>query len=89
MNRNFVPLSVGRPTLAPPPPPGTPPGKPATETGAASAPVFRPLNAAPDGCAGSPLPGEPKITLERDGERVTRITIQCACGRTIELACAY
>lgn len=35
--------------------------------------------------AGSP----PKITLERDGERVTHIRIACACGEVFELACDY
>ena len=30
---------------------------------------------------------EPKVTLEREGSRVTRIKVQCVCGHTIELAC--
>jgi hypothetical protein len=29
------------------------------------------------------------VTLEREGERVSRIRIECTCGQTIELACAY
>jgi hypothetical protein len=32
---------------------------------------------------------EPQVTLERDGDRITRITIQCACGQILELNCAY
>lgn len=32
---------------------------------------------------------DPKITLEREGDRVTRIKIQCLCGRNLELACEY
>ena len=57
---------------------------------ASSAKVFRPLH---DAVAASPsaahIPGEPKITFERDGDRVTRIRIQCSCGHTLELDCAY
>ena len=33
--------------------------------------------------------GEPKVTLERDGDRIKCIKIQCGCGHIIELACAY
>ena len=33
--------------------------------------------------------GKPAITLERDGERVTGIRIECVCGQVIELACSY
>lgn len=32
---------------------------------------------------------EPQITLERDGDRVTLIRIQCSCGQLIELGCVY
>ena len=31
----------------------------------------------------------PNVTLKRDGDRVTHICVQCACGETIELACVY
>jgi len=30
---------------------------------------------------------EPKVTLEREGNRVTRIKVQCVCGNIIELDC--
>ena len=49
---------------------------------------FRPLghagnkSGAGDAC-------EPRVTLQRDGGRVTVIRIQCACGQVIELACVY
>lgn len=33
--------------------------------------------------------GEPKITLERQGEIVTHIRVQCGCGQVIELKCEY
>lgn len=32
---------------------------------------------------------EPKVSLQRDGNRVTGIHIQCFCGQVIELACVY
>ena len=31
----------------------------------------------------------PKVTLEREGDRITRIEIQCTCGQIIELQCLY
>jgi hypothetical protein len=31
----------------------------------------------------------PKITLQRDGERITQITVHCSCGQLIELSCTY
>jgi len=33
--------------------------------------------------------GKPVITLQREGERVTGIRVECACGQVIELACSY
>lgn len=32
---------------------------------------------------------EPVVILQRDGDRVTGIRIECACGQVIELACSY
>jgi len=32
---------------------------------------------------------EPHISLQREGERITNIRIQCNCGQTIDLACLY
>jgi hypothetical protein len=32
---------------------------------------------------------EPRVTLQRDGGRVSAIRIQCSCGQVIELACVY
>ncbi|MGA2555351.1 MAG: hypothetical protein ABSG04_03670 [Verrucomicrobiota bacterium] len=31
----------------------------------------------------------PKVTLQRQGEVVTGIRIQCSCGQVIELRCVY
>jgi hypothetical protein len=32
---------------------------------------------------------QPKITCQRDGDRITQIRIQCTCGQVIELTCDY
>ncbi len=32
---------------------------------------------------------EPRLSLQRDGERITNIRIQCSCGQIMELACVY
>ena len=37
----------------------------------------------------SPGAGQPVVTLQREGERVTGIRVECACGQVIELACSY
>jgi hypothetical protein len=47
--------------------------------------------------AAMPAPGatphaaqcESKVTLQRDGDRVTGIHVQCSCGQVIDLACVY
>ena len=47
-------------------------------------PLGRPASAVP----GSPA-CEPKVTMQREGDRVTGIHIQCTCGQMIELSCDY
>lgn len=32
---------------------------------------------------------EPQVMLQRDGERITSIRIQCSCGQVMDLACDY
>jgi hypothetical protein len=32
---------------------------------------------------------EPHLTVQREGERITNIRIQCSCGQMIDLACVY
>jgi len=32
---------------------------------------------------------KPVVTLQRNGEIVSGIRIQCGCGQVVELACAY
>ena len=33
--------------------------------------------------------GRPSVSLQRQGEVVSGIRIECGCGQVIELACAY
>jgi hypothetical protein len=33
--------------------------------------------------------GKPVVTLQREGDRVTGIRVECGCGQVIELACSY
>jgi hypothetical protein len=33
--------------------------------------------------------GQPTVTIQRDGQRVAQIRIQCPCGQVIELECQY
>jgi hypothetical protein len=52
--------------------------------------VFRPLAQTAGHPPATPnAHGEPSVTLERDGERVTRIKVHCPCGNDFELACDY
>jgi hypothetical protein len=32
---------------------------------------------------------EPKVLIQRDGDRVSSIQVHCSCGEVIELACVY
>ena len=32
---------------------------------------------------------EPRVTVQRDGARVTHLRIQCTCGQVMDLACVY
>ncbi len=81
MASSFVPL-VARKS-------GSPAG--AGAPGAAS-PAFTPLRGhVPAACAetSSSPAREPVVTLQKDGDRVIGIRIECGCGQVIELACSY
>jgi hypothetical protein len=57
---------------------------------AAAAPHAHALTSAP--AAPTPPPQNcppPKVTLQRQGEVVSAIRIQCGCGQVIELSCLY
>jgi hypothetical protein len=32
---------------------------------------------------------EPRVSVQRDGNRVTHLRIQCTCGEVLDLACLY
>ena len=32
---------------------------------------------------------QPRIAVQRDGDRVTSIRVQCSCGQVMDLACVY
>jgi hypothetical protein len=32
---------------------------------------------------------EPRVSVQRDGDHVTSIRIQCSCGQVMDLACLY
>lgn len=60
---------------------------------------FAPLQGAPGSSPSSahsahathatPANAVPVVTLQKEGERVTGIRIECSCGQVIELACSY
>lgn len=56
-----------------------PPVSPATS---AKLPPGRTPRPAATGC-------EPRVTVEREGEIISAIRVQCSCGQVIELACVY
>lgn len=50
-------------------------------------PVFEALP--PAAPAPAPPCGQPTVTLQRTGDTISGIRIQCTCGQVIELQCAY
>jgi hypothetical protein len=87
MTHTFVPLSQSTKPAAPRLE-LAPRISPATDLSAAQ--PFRPFAASlsPVPCSGQTT-GEPKVNLIREGDRITRITVECPCGHTVELSCVY
>jgi hypothetical protein len=53
-----------------------------------------PFHSAEDSAFGAaPAPAkpscEPRVSLQRDGDKIIGIHIQCSCGQLIDLACVY
>jgi len=46
-------------------------------------------SSASPGAGAGPACSKPAVTLQRNGEKVTAIRIQCGCGQVIELNCVY
>ena len=84
MNKGFVPFAAAAPAPAPG---GTHP-RATVVTDATSAKPFRPVSEGVPACP-TAAGAEPKVTLERDGDRITRIKVECGCGRITELVCSY
>jgi hypothetical protein len=53
-----------------------------------SKPAFPPANGHAPAVPGEPC-DQPTVLLQRTGETVTSIRIQCTCGKVIELNCTY
>ena len=54
--------------------------------------VFSPLQTSPGAHqhgAGGSAAGQPTLTVQREGDKITGIRVECACGQVIELACSY
>ena len=87
MSSKFVPLLPTAPASAGP-------GR-AVDSAVVSA-AFMALSPSPasqpaGACAHVPVQSsaKPIVTLRRDGDRVTHVRVECACGQVIELECAY
>jgi hypothetical protein len=85
---SFVPL-----TAAPAPPSArefavtvTPSGTPKAEKNFQS---LEPLRPATPVNPSENKTCEPRVTVQRDGNRVTHLRIQCTCGQVMDLACLY
>ena len=84
MSKGFTPFSASTPGLAP----SNPGSRAKVVADSKLAGTFRSINESGVAARTSlPAVHEPKVTLERDGTRVTRIKVQCMCGHTIELDC--
>lgn len=81
MSQAFVPLTLG--VSASPAAGGFQPWCGASHT--TSTPT--PASAQAPEAARPPTP--PKLTFQRDGDRITGIRIECGCGEVINLDCEY
>ncbi|MBP9901004.1 MAG: hypothetical protein V9H26_25995 [Verrucomicrobiota bacterium] len=94
MSSPFIPFLVVNPNTSAGPVSNRAEGRP--PAGNAFIPVVAssaaPLAKASPNAGPAPLAmacSDPLVTLQKDGDRVTHIRIQCACGQVVELACAY
>ncbi len=58
--------------------------KPLASPASASAAAATSANPAPGNCA-----AKPTITLQRKGNVVTSIRVQCSCGQVLDINCQY
>ncbi len=97
MATNFTPLDPGQwlksaatsvraaAPAAPPPSPSNPSSPAPPRKSAPASSGFTPLTSAGAGGGNH----QPQISVQREGDRITLIRVQCACGQIIELACHY
>jgi hypothetical protein len=83
MSDTFVPLTAATETAAG----GTLQMKVLSQ--AETKPAFTPLIATGIGTSSSPACGPPVLTLQRQGDLVSGIRVECGCGQVIELKCVY
>ena len=94
MSSPFIPLLSVNPNVFSVPAPNRAEGQ--TPAGNSFVPVLDtpvvPIAAAPKAPSPDAPPvacSNPLVTLQKDGDSVTHVRIQCSCGQVIELACAY
>jgi len=84
MSKGFIPFSAAALGVAP----SQPASRAEVRADSKSPETFRSIAESGLPAHTTPPAGhEPKVTLERDGNRVKCIKVQCVCGYTIELAC--
>jgi len=83
----FVPLTTAAPA------PGDPQEFRVTVvSGTDPARAFKTLEPVAAPADSGPRPGkvcEPRVSIQRDGDRITHLRIQCTCGQVMNLACLY
>jgi hypothetical protein len=84
MSDSFSPLFAGRPSNG---------GSRSLRVQVLSAGGLTPLSAAPKHAPAETGPcaegGAVKVSLDKQGDTVTGIRIECGCGQVIQLACVY
>jgi hypothetical protein len=63
--------------------------QPASSANLPTAPKANPESAASAAPAPHIAHGPPKVTVERQGETITHIRVECSCGQVTELKCEY
>ena len=84
-SESFVPLTAA------PAPPAAREFRVIVQPGAAKGKTFHALESTPAAATadlGKKI-CEPRVTVQRDGNTVTHLRIQCTCGQIMDLACVY
>jgi len=92
MKQPFTPLVVGSPGVAGGPKPSAAFATLGHGHESATGVVDAKPGANPAPASASPAGisvEEPRVTLQREGDRITGITIHCMCGQVLNLSCSY